>query len=125
MAIVEENRDPIPFRNTHSQEEMTESVDPLVNLKVCEGLILKDQSFLLRLKETPFSYPITDVHLRDKSSLSPFYEKGGWGDFELLGSQDRQGGDSARPAAIDAGTVTPQLTVYLQKFLLLGGKDYW
>jgi hypothetical protein len=38
----------------------------LLNLTACRfRRFLKDQSFLMRLKKTPFSYPITDVnHLK-------------------------------------------------------------
>jgi hypothetical protein len=45
--------------------------DERLNLTACRfGRFFKDQSFLVRLKKTPFLYPITDVHHLKSSSES-------------------------------------------------------
>jgi len=69
VAILKKNRDSVPLPDFPLREKMTELVDPLMEPTVGEGMALKDQSLLLRLKEAPFSYPFTDVDHADSGII--------------------------------------------------------
>jgi hypothetical protein len=61
MVIIKKNRYPIPLLNSHTEKKIGELIGALVYLLVGERMVLKNQSFFMRLEKTPFSYPIADV----------------------------------------------------------------
>ncbi len=61
MAIIKKDRDPISLLNPESQKEMAELIGSQIDFLVSKGTILEDDSSLMRLKKTPFLYPITDI----------------------------------------------------------------
>ncbi len=69
MAIVKKNGNPIPLLDPLFQKEMAELIGPEIYFLVGEGTILKDRdASSIRLKKTPFFYPVTDVdHFRNAS----------------------------------------------------------
>jgi hypothetical protein len=58
---MKKNGDPLPFLDAHLQKKVAELVGSMIHLLAGERTILKVDHLLLRLKEAPFLYPVTDI----------------------------------------------------------------
>jgi len=69
MTIMKQNSDPVALFHPHFEKEVAELVAPMVHFLIREGMTLIIQGLLLWLQETPFSYPVANVHFTIFSTI--------------------------------------------------------